>query len=52
MRAEMFTRGAHGTWTQVLLDLALEVVAAVLVEQVPLVVRDHERAAGLEDLRR
>ena len=33
---------------QVLLDLALEVAAAVVVEQVPLVVREHERAARLE----
>ena len=32
------------------LDLALEVVAALLVEQVPLVVGHDERAAGVDDL--
>ena len=29
-------------------DLALEQLAAILVEQIPLVERDHERAAGLD----
>ena len=32
---------------QVALDLAVEVVAALLVDEVPLVERDHQRAAGL-----
>ena len=46
----MLTRGAHGIWTSSSLDLALEVVAALLVEQVPLVVGDDEGAAGVDDL--
>ncbi len=33
---------------EVLLDLALQVAAAVVVEQVPLVEREHEGAPGLE----
>jgi hypothetical protein len=32
---------------QLALDLAVEVVAALLVDQVPLVERDHQGAAGL-----
>ena len=36
---------------EVALDLALEVEAALLVEQVPLVVGDDQRAAGLDDHR-
>ena len=50
VRAETLTRGAHGTCTSSLLDLALEVVAALLVDEVPLVVGDDERAAGVDDL--
>ena len=38
VRAEMLTRGAHGTRIELALDLALEVVAALLVDEVPLVV--------------
>ena len=44
----MLTRGAHDDVVEVLLDLALEVAAAVVVEQVPLVEGEHERAARLE----
>ena len=50
VRAEMLTRGAHGDLHELLLDLALEEGAAVLVHEVPLVVRDDERAAGVDDL--
>ena len=50
VRAETLTRGAHGTWTSSRLDLALEVVAALLVEEVPLVVGDDQGAAGVDDL--
>ncbi len=42
------TRGAHGIRIELALDLALEVVAALLVDQVPLVVGDDQRAAGLD----
>ncbi len=37
-----------GDVREVLLDLALEVAAALVVEQVPLVEREHERAPRLE----
>ena len=50
VRAETLARGAHGTCTSSLLDLALEEVAALLVGEVPLVVGDDQRAAGVDDL--
>ena len=34
---------------QVLLELALEVAAALLVDEVPLVVGEHDGAAGIDD---
>ena len=51
VRAETLTRGAHWTWTRSRLDLPLQVEAALLVELVPLVVRDDAGAAGVDDHR-
>lgn len=43
-RAEMFTCSARHV-REILLDLPLQVSTAVFVEQIPLVVGQHERAA-------
>ena len=48
VRAEMLTRGAQATWASSRLDLALQVVAALLVEVVPLVERDDHGPARLD----
>ena len=46
--AETLTRGAQVTRTELAVDLPLQVVAPVLVDQVPLVEGEHQRPAGLD----
>ena len=46
--AVMFMRGAHWTWASSLLDFAIQVAAAFVVEQIPLVEGEHQRAAGID----
>ena len=49
---EMLTRGAQGTRASSRLDLAVELLAAILVDQIPLVEGDHEGPSGIDDGRR